>query len=188
MPEVVCTYSIASKEMTVNKDEPKVLTKYLKTRGKRAEEEVVMLFYAAGESINKDQVRVPDYLQVKTSLKHLCREAIRTHLLQMDPHGNLFHRVPKLEIPPILHDYFLYDQTLDDDVDDNDDDDAEMDQKLEVKQEVRLNLKHLCREAIREHLLRISDMQLFITVPTLGLPWNITDYLLYNKTLDDDDD
>ena len=81
----------------------------------------------------------------------------------------------------------LYDQTLDDDVDDNDDD-AEMDQELEVKQEVQLNLKHLCRKAIREHLLRISDMQLFITVPTLGLPWNITDYLLYNKTLDDDDD
>ena len=101
MPEVVSTYSIASKEITVNKDGPKVLTKYLKTRGKRAEQEVVMLLYAAGETINKDQVRVPDYLQVETSLKHLCRETIRTHLLQMDPHGNLFHRIPKLEIPLI---------------------------------------------------------------------------------------
>ena len=130
MPEVVCTYSTCSKAVTVNKDGPKVLTKYLKTCGKRAEQKVVMLLYAAGETINKDQVRVPDYLQVKTSLKHLCREAIRKHLLQMDPHGNLFHRVPKLEIPLTLHNYLLYDQILDDG---DDDDDAEMDQELEVK-------------------------------------------------------
>ena len=178
-------FSFPRASMKINHGGPNVLTKYLATFGKRAKREVEMLLYEVGESLDNCKVEIPDYLQQAPSLKHLCREAIRKHLLQMDPHGNLFHRVPKLEIPLTLHNYLLYDQILDDG---DDDDDAEMDQELEVKQEVQLNLKHLCRKAIREHLLRISDMQLFVTVPTLGLPLNITDYLLYEQTLDDDDD
>ena len=41
--------------------------------------------------------------EVQLCLKHLCREAIRKHLLLMGQ-VNLFFRVPQLEIPLILHD------------------------------------------------------------------------------------
>ena len=32
-------------------------------------------------------------------LKHICREAIRKHLLNLDPHTHLFGRVPRLGLP-----------------------------------------------------------------------------------------
>ena len=41
-------------------------------------------------------------------------------------------------------------------------------------------LKHLCRETIREHLLQMSQDNLFVRVPRLGLPKSLTGYLLYN--------
>ena len=36
------------------------------------------------------------------------------HLLKLDPHENLFVRVPRLPLPKALQSYLLYDQTLDD--------------------------------------------------------------------------
>ena len=72
------------------------------------------------------------------SLKHLCRKAIRKHLLQVDKHTNLFTRVTQLLLPRHLPEYLVYDMSLekeykfdddtgndsnDDDCDDNDDDD-----------------------------------------------------------------
>ena len=56
------------------------------------------------------------------SLKHLCRESIRKHLLEMDPHTNLFDRVPKLGLSSLLSAYVLYNQTLDDEDDDDEND------------------------------------------------------------------
>ena len=41
-------------------------------------------------------------------------------------------------------------------------------------------LKHLCRETIRKHLLRINQVNLFVRVPRLGLPKSLTEYLLYD--------
>ena len=45
-------------------------------------------------------------------LKHLCREAIRIHLLKLDPHTHLFGRVPRLGLPRIIVDYLLYNMSL----------------------------------------------------------------------------
>ena len=46
------------------------------------------------------------------SLKHLCRKAIRKHLLQVDKHTNLFTRVTQLELPGHLPEYLVYDMSL----------------------------------------------------------------------------
>ena len=51
-----------------------------------------------------------------------------------------------------------------------------------------LSLKNICRESIRNHLLQMSNVNLFVRVPRLGLPLILTDYLLYDQTLDDDAD
>ena len=52
---------------------------------------------------------------------------------------------------------------------------------------LRLCLKHLCRETIRKHLLKLDPHKhLFGRVPKLGLPTSLTDYLVYEMTLDDE--
>ena len=58
----------------------------------------------------------------------------------------------------------------------------------EAIREPERSLKNICREAIRNHLLQMSKVNLFVRVPRLGLPAILTDYLLYDQTLDDDDD
>ena len=47
-------------------------------------------------------------------LKHICREAIRKHLLKLDLNSNLFGRIPRLEgeIPFSLVHYLLYNMSL----------------------------------------------------------------------------
>ena len=63
---------------------------------------ILMLLLAAGEKIDATvitscKISVPDYLlfeDLKLCLKHLCRETIRKHLLDVDPHEHLFGRVP----------------------------------------------------------------------------------------------
>ena len=49
----------------------------------------------------------------------------------------------------------------------------------------QMGLMHLCREAIREHLLQMSKMNLIVRIPELGLPSQMVDYLLYGVTLSD---
>ena len=48
----------------------------------------------------------------------------------------------------------------------------------------KLNLKHLCRDAIRDHLLNVCPINLYCRIPQLKLPSLVTDYLLYNVSLD----
>ena len=50
-----------------------------------------------------------------------------------------------------------------------------------------LNLAYICRTAIREHLLRMSNVNLFCRVPRLGLPAALVDYLLYSISLNNND-
>ena len=92
-----------------------------------------MLLYAAGETIDgttvevrnwygyMDELPVPDYLlpneYLKLSLKHMCRETIRKHLLAIEPHQHLFGRIPQLGLPSSLTDYLLFYVSFDDDVD-----------------------------------------------------------------------
>ena len=54
--------------------------------------------------------------------------------------------------------------------------------------EEEMSLKHLCRKAIRKHLLKMSPVNLFVQVPQLGLPTLLQDYLWLNVSVDDDDD
>ena len=57
--------------------------------------------------------------------------------------------------------------------------------KKYYKVKKQLKLKHLCRETIRNHLLRLDPQtHLFGRVTRLGLPASLTLYLLYNCTLD----
>ena len=46
------------------------------------------------------------------SLKHLCREAVRNHLLMLNPHSHLFGRVQMLPLPKLLIPYLVYDLVL----------------------------------------------------------------------------
>ena len=75
--------------------------------------------FAAGETIEVDNIDhsevmddVLDLTDVKTTLKHICRMAIKNHLLKLDPHTHLFGRVPKLKLPDLLNHYLLFDQSL----------------------------------------------------------------------------
>ena len=93
-----------------------------------------MLLYAAGNTVDgttvegtvldkMKQAPVPDYLlfkDLKLNLKHLCREAIRKHLLSLDQHTHLFGRVSRLGLPTLINSFLLYNMCLDDDADDDD--------------------------------------------------------------------
>ena len=78
-------------------------------------QKICVLLFAAGETIDSSTTTtVPEYLlfdNLKLNLEHLCREAIRQHLLQLDPHTHLFSRVPRLGLPSQMNDYLLYDVT-----------------------------------------------------------------------------
>ena len=83
----------------------------------------LMLLYAAGETLDgTEEEDIPEVLKFedeKLQLKHICREAIRKHLLKLDPHQHLFGRIPKLGLPSALSKYLLFNQSLDDDEDDD---------------------------------------------------------------------
>ena len=51
---------------------------------------------------------------------------------------------------------------------------------------VNINLKSICRETIRKHLLQMSQVNLFYRVPRLGLPAALRKYLLYNVSINND--
>ena len=89
-----------------------------------------MFLYAAGETVDGPtvpteyrfcrnraviQTNIPEYfteLKENLDLKHLCREAIRKHLIYLDPHEHLFGRIPQLGLPSLVTE-FLYDCSLD---------------------------------------------------------------------------
>ena len=55
--------------------------------------------------------------------------------------------------------------------------------------EVRLDLKQICRNWIRKYLLKLNkNTNLFVRVSKLGLPELLTQYLLYDMTLEEEDD
>ena len=53
-----------------------------------------------------------------------------------------------------------------------------------LREDTKLSLRHLCREAIRNYLLKLNrHKHLFGRVPNLGLPTSLSSYLLYNMEL-----
>ena len=93
--------------------------------------QIALLLYAAGEILENDTIEtsmygyvniirvvVPEFIELsklKLSLKHNCRQTIRKHLTLLDPHKQLFGRVPKLGLPSSLTRYLLYGVSLDED-------------------------------------------------------------------------
>ena len=87
-----------------------------------------MVLLAAGEIIEgttvdqideEDEIcgqkEVPEFLLIKDlklCLKHLCRVAIRKHLIKVNPHLRLFDRIPQLGLPASLSQYLLYNVTI----------------------------------------------------------------------------
>ena len=47
-----------------------------------------------------------------------------------------------------------------------------------------LNLMEICRRVIREHLMLLSNVNLFVRIPKFGLPAPIQSFLLYHVSLD----
>ena len=103
--------------------------------------DVAMLLYASGEQVRPDAFfKVPKFLHFKTikmKLKHICRQAIRKHLLELDLHQHLFGRVPRLGLPNDLNKYLMFNVSLEtdeqenDDSDDGDDDDDDNENKAD---------------------------------------------------------
>ena len=72
---------------------------------------VGQLLFAAGETqLIKDLTHQEPETE---SLMGMCRDRIRTHLLRLDAHAHLFHRVRRLGLPAALQKYILFDQTID---------------------------------------------------------------------------
>ena len=80
---------------------------------------IAMLLFAAGEIVAEcNKKRLQNILKLEDpgiQLKHICREAIRKHLLDVDIHTNLFCRIPRLGLPERMNQYLLYGESLDDD-------------------------------------------------------------------------
>ena len=112
---------------TKNKLGQNAITNYI-AKGKPVKENMCTLLLAAGETIDVttlkrrsrfdrllEEVSVPDFLLSESftfSLKGRCRQVIRKHLLDLDPHKHLFYRVAKLGLPPTLSEYLLYNMTI----------------------------------------------------------------------------
>ena len=69
------------------------------------------VLYAAGEN-----VRPPEELNLSkkevSSLMNLCRLAVRSRLIVLNPKHNLFVRIPRLGLPWLLTSYLLYNVSL----------------------------------------------------------------------------
>ena len=100
------------------------LKKYM-TECEAINKDICSLLFAAGETAPRtvtrwfpqhELIKVIDYLPqiwIQFYLKQLCREAIRKHLLELDPYTNLFDRIPRLGLPSSLIEYLLYYMSLD---------------------------------------------------------------------------
>ena len=85
--------------------------------------EICWMLYAAGEKLiyGISRAHVPDYLkqnEIKLDFNHICRTAIRKHLLDVDPYSHLFGRIPRLGLPCVVTEYLLYDVSLENGNDD----------------------------------------------------------------------
>ena len=82
-------------------------------------EDVQLLLCAAGEKqgwVSPPGLHRNDIL----NLKHLSREAIRSHLIRLDPERHLFSRIPLLELPTIIQHYLLYNVSLEIEIEEKD--------------------------------------------------------------------
>ena len=83
------------------------------------ERKVVRILLAAGERASDNTGQMVEAVKPARELilMQLSIQAIRNHLLALDPHTHLFSRVPKLGLPSLLTEYLFYGASLDDDSD-----------------------------------------------------------------------
>ena len=85
------------------------------TENETIHHETAMLLYAAGEQLENHTLKTlndavnEDLKSIR--LDHLCREAIRKHLIRLDPHTHLFKRIPLLNLPHLTS-YLLYELSI----------------------------------------------------------------------------
>ena len=100
----------------MNNDGQNALKVHL-TQCEAATDEASLLLYAAGETLNNvDNITIPDSLQfeeIKTSLKHKARKAIRRYLINLAPHTHLFDRIPRRGLPTMITRYLLHNMSID---------------------------------------------------------------------------
>ena len=82
--------------------------------------ELKTILFAAGEVPDQTIVDKGTITLEKLTLKQLCCNAIRTHLITLDSHSNLFGRIPQLGLSPALTTYMSYNVSLDVDLNLND--------------------------------------------------------------------
>ena len=112
-PEMKIVKNIWGLKIDIDHAGPNVLTKYLRIFDTLSNPEVIILLYAAGETINMADVVIPDYLELEidNTLMNICRTSVRTHLL-VASRVNLFVRIPRLGLPKLLQSFLLYDMKL----------------------------------------------------------------------------
>ena len=109
---------------------------------RRPRKNVMILLYAAGEKVNPVTVGTPDWFRMqngekefdidtylelthsKLCLRHMCREKIRTRLIEMNPYLHLLERIPRLGLPSMLTSYLLFHVNLNEHADRYDSDSA----------------------------------------------------------------
>ena len=91
-------------------------------------------------------------MRERFQLKHICREAIRTHLLRLNPRRHLFGRVPRLGLPASMTSYLLYNTSLatgtedEDEGTDEDGDEDEEDMQEQHLEEDERDVDRMIRE------------------------------------------
>ena len=98
----------------INNTRDNLLTSCLDSgRKPHRKKQLALLLFAAGEKLTKPINETPGYLRFpqRETLKLLCRESIRKHLLGTN-NVNLFYKVAKLGLPTVLSKYLLYEQSV----------------------------------------------------------------------------
>ena len=74
------------------------------------------ILFAAGETVDTDLMgtdfKLPMFIKPSLFLKDKCRHAVRKHLIKLNPHLHLFHRIAELGLPPLLTRYLLFGVSL----------------------------------------------------------------------------
>ena len=101
--------------------------RYHLEKSRDVDREIAMMLFAAGDKFDQTPIKKRDYRgririidtpkyldlsELELCLKHICREAIRSHFLEINPHLHLFDRVPPLGLPTSLSEYVLYHVSL----------------------------------------------------------------------------
>ena len=117
---LICVIKLLKAGIQINKENEQsrnALELHLLRQGMGFDKDIVEILYVAGEKIHPSKLAltIPGFLQLdelRLCLKHLCREAIRKHLIDIDPHEHLFGRIPRLGLPDSISSYLLYDISL----------------------------------------------------------------------------